>query len=67
MSSGVTPWRRPPSVIAKLCETGVRMPMRRARSATLRVPTLMPTCAYTALSENVVALRSVWMPAYASS
>ena len=30
MSSGVTPSRRPPSVIAQLRETGVRMPMRLA-------------------------------------
>ena len=45
MSSGVTPCLRPPSVIAKLRDTGVRMPIRRASLAILRVPTLMPTCA----------------------
>ena len=45
MSSGVTPSRRPPSVIAGLAETGVRMPMRVAVAATLRVPTWMPAAA----------------------
>ena len=44
MSSGVTPCCRPPSVIAQLCETGVRMPIRRASRAIFFVPTLMPTC-----------------------
>ena len=27
LRQGVTPWRRPPSGSAKLCEIGVRMPM----------------------------------------
>ena len=38
--------RRPPSVIAGLVETGVRMPIRSAvRSRPLRVPTWMPAAA----------------------
>ena len=63
MSSGVTPWARPPSVIAQLLETGVRMPIRPASAAIFWVPTLMPTCAKTELSENVVARASVVTPA----
>ena len=63
MSSGVTPWRRPPSAIARLVETGVRMPIRRASLATFLVPTCLPTCTKTALSEKVVALASVVTPA----
>jgi len=42
-----------------LLETGVRMPIRRDRRAIFRVPTLIPTCAYTELSEKVVARASV--------
>jgi hypothetical protein len=45
MSSGVTPSRRPPSVIARFFETGVRMPIRRARCAIFGVPTWRPTWA----------------------
>ena len=45
MSSGVTPSLRPPSVIARLCDTGVRMPSRRASRAIFRVPTWTPTWA----------------------
>ena len=67
MSSGVTPWRRPPSVIARFDETGVRMPIRSARRATFLVPTLMPSAAKTELSENVSALATVDCPAYSSS
>ena len=63
MSSGVTPCLRPPSVIAQLCETGVRMPIRRASLAIRLVPILMPTSAKTELSEVVVALASVVTPA----
>ena len=63
MSSGVTPSRRPPSVIAQFLDTGVRMPMSSASLATRRTPTFRPTCAYTALSEKVVALASVVTPA----
>ena len=67
MSSGVTPSLRPPSDIARFVETFVRMPIRRASRATLRVLTCRATWAYTELSENVVALASVVTPAYASS
>ena len=63
MSSGVTPSLRPPSVIAQLCETGVRMPMRRASLAIFLVPVLIPTSANTELSEVVVAFASVVTPA----
>ena len=45
MSSGVTPWRRPPSVIDGLVEIGVRMPIRRAMRAIRLVPTWRPTAA----------------------
>ena len=63
MSSGVTPSLRPPSVIAQLRETGVRMPIRRASLAIRFVPTLMPTSAKTELSEVVVAAASEVTPA----
>jgi hypothetical protein len=43
------------------------MPIRRAIWATFFSPTFRPTWAYTALSENVVALASVVTPEYASS
>ena len=62
MSSGDTPCFRPPSVIAQLVETLLRMPMRSASRAILRVPILMPTWANTELSEKVVARPSVVMP-----
>ncbi len=62
MSSGDTPSLSPPSVIAQLVETLLRMPMRSASRAILRVPILMPTCAKTELSENVVARARVVMP-----
>ena len=55
MSSAVTPVFRPPSVIAGLRETGVRMPSSSALRATRRRPAFMPTCTYTELSESVVA------------
>ena len=42
MSSGVTPWRRPPSAIAALLETDVRTPILRASLATFLVLTFMP-------------------------
>ena len=45
MSSGVTPSRRPPSVMAGFEDTGVRMPIRRAVRATRFVPTCRPTAA----------------------
>ena len=45
MSSGVTPSRRPPSVMAQLVDSGVRIPIRPASRAIRRVPVLMPTCA----------------------
>src|ERR1700754_2614368 len=67
MSSGVTPWERPPSVIARFEETGVRMPIRSASLATFLVPTLMPSAAKTELSENVRALAIVDWPAYSLS
>src|SRR5262245_9440133 len=66
MSKGVTPWRRPPSGSAKLCEIGVRMPIERASAATRLGLTFIPTCTYTELSEYVVADRNVVIPAYAS-
>ena len=44
MSSAVTPVFRPPSVIAGLRETGVRMPSSLALRATRRRPAFMPTC-----------------------
>jgi hypothetical protein len=62
MSSGVTPCRRPPSVIARFDDTGVRMPIRRARRATFLVPTLMPTAANTELSDAVSAPARVFVP-----
>src|SRR3954452_14661535 len=67
MSSGVTPWCRPPSAIATLWETGVRMPIRRASRATFLGPTRMPTWTYTELSEYVVASDRVRTPAYSLS
>src|SRR4051812_29798125 len=67
MSSGVTPCLRPPSVIAQLWETGVRMPIRRASRATRLVPILMPTCAKTELSEWVSAFSSEETPKYSSA
>ena len=62
MSSGVTPFLRPPSVIAQLLETLVRIPIRSASRAIFRVPILMPTCANTELSENVIARARVVIP-----
>ena len=44
MSSAVTPVFRPPSVIAGLRETGVRMPSSLALRATRFRPAFMPTC-----------------------
>ena len=63
MSSGETPSSSPPSVIAQLVETLLRMPMRSASRAIFRVPILMPSCAKTELSEKVVARASVVLPA----
>ena len=45
MSSAVTPCLRPPSVMAKLLETGVRIPIRRASLAIFFVPVWTPSCA----------------------
>ena len=62
MSSGLTPCFRPPSVIARLCETGVRMPIRSASFAIFFVPYLMPAAANTELSEYVSACPSERAP-----
>ena len=62
MSSGVTPCLRPPSVIARFAETGVRIPICRASRAMRLVPTWMPTAANTELSDAVSAPASVFVP-----
>jgi hypothetical protein len=67
MSSGVTPWVRPPSVIAKLWETGVRIPIRLASRAMRLTPVWIPSAANTELSENSSALVSVRSPTYVPS
>ena len=67
MSSGVTPWLRPPSAVARFVDTLVRMPASRASFDTPFMPISFATCTYTALSEKVVARASVCDPAYASS
>jgi hypothetical protein len=50
-SRGVRPCSSPPSVIARLLDTGVRIPISSASRATFFVPSLMPAVAYTLLSE----------------
>ena len=62
MSSGVTPCFRPPSVIAGFEDTGVRMPICRARREIRFVPTCRPTAAKIELSDAVSAPASVFVP-----